>query len=201
MGVNGQARQQLLSRLQQHIAEQLGFTEVIDPNERLNDLGVDLLASVALSNSLEKEFGIPVSIAELISGPTINELVDGIFHELIGSFVTERNQIAETAPDAMPMGEELPERAPADAGPPASNGGTEVLNRTKIFGSSTFSREKVPPAASSMGVNGQARQQLLSSLQQHIAEQLGFTEVIDPNERLNDLGVDFASVGGFVEQP
>ena len=81
--------------------------------------------SVALSNSLEKEFGIPVSVAELIRGPTINELVDGIFHELIGSFVTERNQIAETAPDAIPMGEELPERAPAaDAGPPASNGGT-----------------------------------------------------------------------------
>ena len=77
---------------------------------------------------------------------------------------------------------------------------TEVLNGTKIFGSSTLSLEKVPPAASSMGVNGQARQQLLSRLQQHIAEQLGFAEVIDPNQRLND-SASIRYVGGFVEQP
>jgi len=68
IAVNGQARQQLLSRLQQHITAELGFTEVLDPNERLHDLGVDSLMSVTLSNSLEKEFGIPVSVAELING-------------------------------------------------------------------------------------------------------------------------------------
>jgi surfactin synthase thioesterase subunit/acyl carrier protein len=95
MDVNGQARQQLLSRLQQHIAEQLGFTEVLDPNERLNDLGVDSLASVALSNSLEKEFGIPVSIAELIMGPTINQLGDYLADMFAGA---QPDQTAETRP-------------------------------------------------------------------------------------------------------
>ena len=68
MTENGQARQQLLRRLQQHIMAKLGFAEVIDPDQRLNDLGVDSLMSVRLSNSLEDEFGIPVPVAELIRG-------------------------------------------------------------------------------------------------------------------------------------
>ena len=38
--------------------------------------------SVSVSNSLEDEFGIPVPVAELISGPTINQLIDGVFREL-----------------------------------------------------------------------------------------------------------------------
>jgi len=89
------------------------------------------------------------------------------------------------------MRAEIPERPPAaDAGPPASNSGREFLSETKIFGSSTSAPEKVPQAASPIAVNGQARQQLLSRLQQHITAELGFTEVLDPNERLNDLGVD-----------
>jgi len=161
--VNGQARQQLLSRLQQHITAELGFTEVLDPNERLHDLGVDSLMSVTLSNSLEKEFGIPVSVAELINGPTINQLVDGIFRELIGSFVTERNQVAEAAPNAIPMRAEIPERPPAaDAGPPASNSGREFLSETKIFGIIDIGTRKGAPSRIAIAVNGQARQQLLS---------------------------------------
>ena len=48
--------------------------------------------SVALSNSLEREFGLPVSVAELIKGPTINQLVDGVFSELIGTIPAKREQ-------------------------------------------------------------------------------------------------------------
>lgn len=103
MAVNGQARQQLLSRLQQHIMAKLGFAEVIDPDQPLNELGLDSLMSVALSNSLEKEFGIPVSVRELIQGPTINQLVDGVFRELVGSFSEENNYPAGTAPAAAPI--------------------------------------------------------------------------------------------------
>ena len=96
IAANGQARQQLLSRLQQHIAAKLGFAEAIDPDQPLNEIGLDSLMSVSLSNSLEDEFGIPVPIAELIRGPTINQLVDTVFRELVGTFSTERNDPPRT---------------------------------------------------------------------------------------------------------
>ena len=106
--VNGHARQHLLNRLQQHITVKLGFSEAIEPDQPLNEVGLDSLMSVSLSNSLEDEFGIPVPIAELISGPTINQLVDGVFGELVGSFSTERNQAfgaaAVPAPDVSTRG-------------------------------------------------------------------------------------------------
>jgi acyl transferase domain-containing protein/surfactin synthase thioesterase subunit/acyl carrier protein len=73
---NGEARQQLLSRLQQCIMAELGFVNPIDPDQPLNEIGLDSLRSVALANSLEDEFGMLVSISRLISGPTINQLVD-----------------------------------------------------------------------------------------------------------------------------
>jgi surfactin synthase thioesterase subunit/NAD(P)-dependent dehydrogenase (short-subunit alcohol dehydrogenase family)/acyl carrier protein len=95
--VNGHTRHHLLNRLQQHIAVKLGFSEAIDPDQPLNEIGLDSLMSVSLSNSLEDEFGLPVPIAELISGPTINQLVDGVFRELVDSFSTERNQLRGTA--------------------------------------------------------------------------------------------------------
>src|SRR5262245_11717535 len=117
LAVNGQARQQLLSRLQQHIMAKLGFAEVIDPDQPLNELGLDSLMSVALSNSLEKEFGIPVSVRELIQGPTINQLVDGVFGELAGSFSAESNDTPGSAPVATPV---VTEREPTIP-PPAKN--------------------------------------------------------------------------------
>ena len=72
--VNGEARQQLFGRLQQRIMAELGFAEPIDPDRPLNEIGLDSLRSVTLANNLEDEFGILVSISELISGPTINQL-------------------------------------------------------------------------------------------------------------------------------
>lgn len=73
---NDEARQQLSSRLQQRIMAELGFLDPIDPDRPLNEVGLDSLRSVTLANNLEDEFGILVSISELISGPTINQLVD-----------------------------------------------------------------------------------------------------------------------------
>jgi surfactin synthase thioesterase subunit/acyl carrier protein/NAD(P)-dependent dehydrogenase (short-subunit alcohol dehydrogenase family) len=96
IAANGQARQGLLGRLQQHITARLGFAEAIDPDQPLNEIGLDSLMSVSLSNSLEDEFGIPVPVAELIRGPTINQLVDTVFGELVGTFSTERNDPPRT---------------------------------------------------------------------------------------------------------
>ena len=72
---NGGHAEQLLSRLQQRIMAELGFAEPIDPDRPLNEVGLDSLRSVTLANNLEDEFGILISISELISGPTINQLV------------------------------------------------------------------------------------------------------------------------------
>lgn len=84
IAVNDETRQQLLSRLQQRIMAELGFADPIDPDRPLNEVGLDSLRSVTFANSLEDEFGIPVSIAELISGPTINQLVDHLFDLFAG---------------------------------------------------------------------------------------------------------------------
>ncbi|HEV2624304.1 MAG TPA: SDR family NAD(P)-dependent oxidoreductase [Xanthobacteraceae bacterium] len=95
--VNGQARQQLLNSLQQHITVTLGFSEAIDPDQPLNEVGLDSLMSVSLSNSLEDKFGIAIPIAELISGPTINQLVDGVFRDLNDGPPAEGNQLRGAA--------------------------------------------------------------------------------------------------------
>src|SRR5262249_15612490 len=60
----------------------------IDPDRPLNEVGLDSLRSVTLANSLEDDFGTPVSVAELIRGPTINELVDHLVDKLPG-FVSD----------------------------------------------------------------------------------------------------------------
>jgi NAD(P)-dependent dehydrogenase (short-subunit alcohol dehydrogenase family)/acyl carrier protein len=74
--VNGGTRGELLSRLQQRIMAELGFVDPIDLDRPLNEVGLDSLRSVTLANNLEDEFGILISISQLISGPTINQLVD-----------------------------------------------------------------------------------------------------------------------------
>ena len=75
-------RQQVLTKLQKHVMAELGFAEPIDPDRPLNEVGLDSLMSVKLANSLEKEFGIPITIADLISGPTINQLMDKHLREI-----------------------------------------------------------------------------------------------------------------------
>ena len=76
---NGGERTRLQSILQRRIMAELGFEDPIDPDQPLNEVGLDSLRSVELSNRLEKDFGIPVSVVELIKGPTINQLVDHLF--------------------------------------------------------------------------------------------------------------------------
>src|SRR5205807_10566053 len=83
---SGEPREQLSRRLQWQIKDALGFVEDIDPDLPLNEIGLDSLLSVSLSNSLERAFGIPIPVAQLISGPTINQLIAGAFAEWDESF-------------------------------------------------------------------------------------------------------------------
>jgi surfactin synthase thioesterase subunit/acyl carrier protein/NADP-dependent 3-hydroxy acid dehydrogenase YdfG len=89
--VNDGTRGELLSRLQQRIMAELGFVDPIDPDRPLNEVGLDSLRSVTLANNLEDEFGILISISQLISGPTINQLVDHLSDLFAG---TAKNEAA-----------------------------------------------------------------------------------------------------------
>jgi len=73
---NDNAREELSTRLQQRLMAELGFVDPIDPDRPLSEVGLDSLRSVTLANNLEDEFGVLISISQLISGPTINQLVD-----------------------------------------------------------------------------------------------------------------------------
>jgi surfactin synthase thioesterase subunit/acyl transferase domain-containing protein/acyl carrier protein len=91
---DNESREQLLNRLQHRIMAELGFVDPIDPDRPLNEVGLDSLRSVTLANNLEDEFGVLISISELISGPTINQLVDHLSGLLTRS---AKNEIAEFA--------------------------------------------------------------------------------------------------------
>src|SRR6185295_5155960 len=89
VAANSHAREQLLTRLREHIMAKLGFAEAINPDQPLNELGVDSLMAVTLSNSLENEFAIPVPVAELIKGPTINQLAEHLITEFTATLPTD----------------------------------------------------------------------------------------------------------------
>jgi acyl transferase domain-containing protein/surfactin synthase thioesterase subunit/aryl carrier-like protein len=88
--ITANGRQWVLSTLQTHIMAELGFEEPIDPDRPLNELGLDSLMSVKLANSLENEFGVPISVAELLRGPTINQLADHLLDLLADVDVAKR---------------------------------------------------------------------------------------------------------------
>lgn len=98
---NGKARSHLLSRLQQRITSELGFVDPIDLDRPLNEVGLDSLRSVTLANDLEDEFGVLISISELIRGPTINQLADhlsGLFAQSATSETATPASVATIVP-------------------------------------------------------------------------------------------------------
>jgi len=92
--VNHGVREEFLSRLQQRIMAELGFVDPIDPDQPLNEVGLDSLRSVTLANNLEDEFGVLISISQLISGPTINQLADHLANLPAGTAETEAGLVA-----------------------------------------------------------------------------------------------------------
>jgi acyl transferase domain-containing protein/surfactin synthase thioesterase subunit/acyl carrier protein len=96
----GDPRQQILSRLQQRVMVELGFAEPIDPDRPLNEIGLDSLRSVTLANNLEDEFGILISISELITGPTINQLSEHLSGLLAQRATNDAAKFDSAAPPA-----------------------------------------------------------------------------------------------------
>jgi surfactin synthase thioesterase subunit/acyl carrier protein len=78
-----QRRIEFVERVRQQVTEQMGFDEPIDSRRPLSELGLDSLMSVNVASRLEAALGIPVPVAKLIRGPSIERLVDEIAPELI----------------------------------------------------------------------------------------------------------------------
>jgi surfactin synthase thioesterase subunit/NAD(P)-dependent dehydrogenase (short-subunit alcohol dehydrogenase family)/acyl carrier protein len=78
-------RIEFVERVRQQVSEQMGFDEPIDSRRPLSELGLDSLMSVNVASRLEAALGIPVPVAKLIRGPSIERLVDEIAPELIES--------------------------------------------------------------------------------------------------------------------
>jgi acyl transferase domain-containing protein/surfactin synthase thioesterase subunit/acyl carrier protein len=76
-------RIEFIERVRQQVTEQMGFDEPIDSRRPLSELGLDSLMSVNVASRLEAALGIPVPVAKLIRGPSIERLVDDLAPELI----------------------------------------------------------------------------------------------------------------------
>ena len=152
--------------------------------------------SVSLSNSLEDEFGIPVPVSELISGPTIGELANGVFRELVGSSA-EGNQVPSAEPSAAPV---VTMREPVihqneQASPEVRT------NKIRSAPTETLSCEPVPAIklkecvgvaeAKPAAFKSVARAKLENVLQRVIMAELGFLDPIDLDQPLNEVGLDF----------
>jgi surfactin synthase thioesterase subunit/acyl carrier protein len=78
-------RELLVGFVRQQAMKTLGITETIDTARPLREFGLDSLMSVTLVNRLEAALGIKISTVKLIKGPSIEQLVDEILPEAIGT--------------------------------------------------------------------------------------------------------------------
>ena len=86
-------RGHLIAFVRQQAMKTLGVSEPIDVSQPLRELGLDSLMSITLVNRLEATLGIRVSTAKLIQGPSIEDLVDDTFAELLeGDDLARRNR-------------------------------------------------------------------------------------------------------------
>lgn len=92
------------------VAGTLGITQAIDPARSLQQYGLDSLMSVTLINRLESALGIRISMAKLIRGPNLSELVDGLIAEMGADQPVAEAQIS--APSASEKGHWLTLVAP-----------------------------------------------------------------------------------------
>jgi len=88
----------LIAFVRQQAMTTLGLTEPIDVTQPLRELGLDSLMSITLVNRLEATLGIRVSTARLIQGPSIEDLVDDTFAELVEGEDAARAEPVAAAP-------------------------------------------------------------------------------------------------------
>jgi acyl transferase domain-containing protein/surfactin synthase thioesterase subunit len=93
-------RELLVGLVRQQAMKTLGITETIDVARPLREFGLDSLASVTLANRLEAAIGIRVSTVKLIQGPSIDELVEEMLPDVMGTDDVAVAQPAQPEPSA-----------------------------------------------------------------------------------------------------
>ena len=68
----------LVDAIRQEVAEQMGFEQPVDGRVPLSELGLDSLMAANVASRLSATLGIPVPVAKLIRGPSIEQFVDDI---------------------------------------------------------------------------------------------------------------------------
>jgi acyl carrier protein len=68
--------------VRKQVTDMLGADELVDTQAPLVDFGLDSLVSVNLVNRLEPALGVPVSLAKLLQGASVESLVDDLFPAL-----------------------------------------------------------------------------------------------------------------------
>ena len=89
-------RELLVGFVRQEAMKTLGITATIDAARPLRELGLNSLVSVTLANRLEATIGIKVSTVKLIQGPSIEQLVDDLLTDAMG---TDAAAVAQPAPE------------------------------------------------------------------------------------------------------
>ncbi len=79
----GERRKLIVEFVGQEVADSLGLGVPVDPGQPLGELGLDSLMSVSLVNRLEPALGVLVPMAKLLKGPSVGDLVDSIFPDLV----------------------------------------------------------------------------------------------------------------------
>lgn len=187
-------REALLSSLQQHVMDELGYDETLDPDQPLNEVGLDSLMSVRLSNTLEKAFEVPVPVPELIKGPSLNQLIDELFNGFATATFDRANPAEEAVPS--PLVRALsPPHAPRAFGTRETSDGSPVQMLELAGSEPSPVRAGVPHASAparplSLRTNDRRNQVTTDMLQQLLMSELGFDQEIDPEMPLNEVGLD-----------
>ncbi|HEX9414892.1 MAG TPA: SDR family NAD(P)-dependent oxidoreductase, partial [Ktedonobacterales bacterium] len=67
----------------EQLAQVLGLTRAkVDIHRPMNTLGLDSLMAVELKNRLERDLGIPISVMELLQGPSVDQLATQVLERL-----------------------------------------------------------------------------------------------------------------------
>jgi acyl transferase domain-containing protein/surfactin synthase thioesterase subunit/acyl carrier protein len=89
----------ILKAMRFESSKTLGFEDLIDPDQPLNELGLDSLMSVTLSNRLGEQLGVDVPVREMIQGKSLNELARYIDAQISGGSDYSPSQPESTPTD------------------------------------------------------------------------------------------------------
>ena len=80
---NGQRQQKLTQYLSEQIARVLGHTSLkLDPQQRLNRLGIDSLMAVELKNRIGSDLNVPITVTNFLQGITFEQLSTQILEQI-----------------------------------------------------------------------------------------------------------------------